>query len=87
MAVTERAFLNSDFREAEDGVVVVEEEEEESGKVVECFEGRDSEAEALLGGVALLCCVVSCFPVDPASFCDGLCLTTFSSSICVSAVP
>ena len=86
-AVTERAFLTSAFRETEEDVVVGE--EEEGGKVVDCFVGRDSEVEAavLLGDAALLCCVVSCFPVDPVSFCEGFCLTIFSSSICVSAVP
>lgn len=90
--VTERAFLSSAFRDAEEDVVV-DEEEEEGGKAVDCRGGRVSEVEtvvAVLGralGGALLRCVVSCFPVDPPPFCDGLCLTTFSSSIWVSAVP
>lgn len=90
VVVTERVFLRDAFREAEEDVV--EEEEEEGGKVVDCRGGRGSEVEAVvvLGGSlagALLRCVVSCFPVDPPPFCDGLCLTTFSSSIWVSAVP
>lgn len=88
--VTERAFLSNAFRQAEEDVV--EEEEEEGGKVVVCRGGRGSEVEAVvvLGGslgAALPRCVVSCFHVDPPPFCDGLCLTTFSSSIWVSAVP
>lgn len=94
VVVTERAFLTSAFREAEEdvGVVVVGEEEEEGGTVVDCREGRgcDVEAVVVLGGSldgALLRCVVSCVPVDPPPFCDGFCLTTFSSSIWVSAVP
>lgn len=93
MLVAQRAFLNSAFREADEDVVVVEEEEEEGGRAVDCRGGRGSEVEAVvvvvggsLGG-ALLRCVVSCFPVDPPPFCDDLCLTTFSSSIWVSAVP
>lgn len=89
--MTERVFLTSAFREAED-VVGVEEEEEEGGKVVDCSGGGGSEVEAVvvleggLGG-ALLRCVLSCFPVDPPPFCDVLCLTTFSNSIWVSAAP
>lgn len=94
LVVTERAFLTSAFREAEEDVMVVVEEEEEEGggKVVDCCGGRGGEVEAVvvlgesLGG-ALFRCVVSCFPVDPPPLCDGLCLTTFSSSIWVSAVP
>lgn len=91
VVVTERAFLTSAFREAEEDVVV-EEEEEEGGKVVDCRGGRGSEVEAVvvLGaglGDALLRCAVSCFPVDPPPFWDDLCLTTFSSSIWVSSVP
>lgn len=88
--VTERVFLISAFREAEEDDV---EEEEEGGTVVDCRGGRGNEVEAVvvvLGGSlgsALLRCVVSCFPVDPPPLCDGLCLTTFSSSIWVSAVP
>lgn len=88
---TERAFLTSAFREAEEDVMVVVVEEEE-GKVVDCCGGRGGEVEAVvvlgesLGG-ALFRCVVSCFPVDPPPLCDGFCLTTFSSSIWVSAVP
>ena len=92
--MTERAFLTSAFREAEeDVVVVVEDEEEEGGGAVDCCGGRGKEVEAVvvdlgwsLGG-ALLRCVVSCLPVDPPPFCVGLCLTTFSRSIWVSAVP
>ena len=95
VVVTERAFLTSALREAEEGAVVVVEEEEEDGRAVGCLGGTGSEVEAvvfavLLGwslGCALLRCVVSCFPVDPPPFCVGLCLTTFNSSICVSAVP
>lgn len=100
MVVTERAFLTSAFREAEEDVVVVvvvEEEEEEGCMVVDCRGGRGSEVEAVVVAVAvvlegnldgaLLRGVVSCFPVDPPPFCDDLCLTTFSSSIWVSAVP
>lgn len=92
VVVTERPFLTSAIRDAEGGVVV-DEEEEEGGKGVDCRGGRGSEVEAVvvvlgrsLGG-ALLHCAVSCFPVDPPPFCDGFCLTTFRSSICVSAVP
>lgn len=90
VVVTVRVFLASAFRGAEEDVG--EEEEEEGSKVVDCLGGRGSEVEAVvvfggsLGG-ALLRCVVSCFPVDPPPFCDVLCLTTFSSSIWVSAVP
>lgn len=89
VVVTERAFLTSAFRVAEEDVVVVEEEEEEGGKVV-VLGGSEVEAVVVLGGslgCGLLRCVVSCFPVDPPPFCDVLCLTTFSSSIWVSAVP
>lgn len=95
--VTERDFLTGAFREVEEEVVVmgvVEEEEEEGGKAADCPRGRGSEAVAaavvLLGCClvgALLRCAVSCFPVDPPPFCDDLCFTTFSSSICVSAAP
>lgn len=83
--VTERAFLTSALREADEDVVVVE-EEEEGARAADCRGGRGSEVEAVvvvlgsLGG-ALLRCITSCFPVDPPPFCDGLCLTTFSSSI------
>lgn len=90
MVVTERAFLTSAFRQAEEDVVV--EEEEEGGKAADCFWGKGDEVEAVvvfegsLGGI-LLRCVVSCFPVNPPPFCDGFCLTTFRSSIWVSAVP
>lgn len=92
VVVTERAFLTSAFREAEEDVVVEEQEEEAGGKVMDCFWGKGDEVEVVvvfkgsLGG-ALLRCMVSCFPVDPPPFCDGLCLTTFRSSIWVSAVP
>lgn len=83
--VTERAFLTSAFRETEEDVVA-EEEEEEGGGAVDCREGSGSGVEAVVAlgtslGGALLRCVVSCFPADPPPFCDGLCLTTFSSSI------
>lgn len=95
--VTERALLTSAFREAEEDVVVmaVVEEEEEGGRAVDCLVGRGSEVEAVvmvvvlgwsLGG-ALLRSVGFSFPMDPPPFCDGLCLTTFNSSIWVSAVP
>lgn len=91
VVVTERAFLTSIFREAEEDVVV-EEEDEEGCTVVDCCGGRGSKVEAVvvLGGIlgcALPRCVVSCVPVDPPPFCDALCFTTFSSSICVSTVP
>lgn len=92
MVVTERAFLTSAFRQAEEDVVVEEQEEEEGGKAADCFGGKGDEVEAVvvfegsLGGV-LLHCVASCFPVNPPPFCDGFCFTTFRSSIWVSAVP
>lgn len=85
--VTERALLTSALREVEeDVVVVVVTEEEECGVATFCPGGRGSEAEAVMvvsDGVlsgALL-------SVNPPPFCDGLCLTTFNSSIWVSAVP
>lgn len=90
MGGTERAFLTSAFCEAEEDVV---EEEEEGGKFVDCCAGKGREVEAVvvvlgrsLGG-ALICCAASCFPVDPPPFCNVRCLTTFSSSMWVSAVP
>lgn len=89
VAVTERAFLTSAFREAEgDGMVA--EEEEEHGTCCRAGGRRETETvvvleESLAG--ALLRCVASCFPVDPPPFCDDLCLTNFSSSIWVSHVP
>lgn len=92
VVVTERVFLASAFREAEEDVMVEEEEEEEGGKDLDCCGGRGAEVEAVVvleetKDGALLRCAVSCFPVDPPPFCDGFCLTTFSSSIWVSAVP
>lgn len=80
-----RDFLTSAFPAAEGAVVMqgVEEEEEgggsEGGAVLVVLKGG-------LGG-ALLRCAASCFPEGPSPFCDGFCLTTFSSSIWVSAVP
>lgn len=74
-------------------VVLVEEEEEGGGgKVVDCCGGRGGKVEAVVvlreGRCgALPRCELSCFVVDPPPFCAGLCLTTFSSSIWVSAAP
>lgn len=72
---------------------MVDEDDEEGAKFVDCCagKGRAAEAEVVLLGIslggALLRCVGSWFPVDPPPFCDALCLTTFSISMCVSAVP
>lgn len=91
VVVAECAFLISAFREVEEDVVV-EEDEEECGGGICCRAGSGREVETVvvfeesLGG-ALLRCAATCFPVDPPPFCDGLCLTTFNSSIWVSAVP
>lgn len=95
VVVTDRALLTSAFWEAEEDemVVLVEEEEEgEGGKVVDCCGGRGGKVEAVVvlgegrcGGLPR--CELSCFAADPPPFCAGLCLTTFSSSIWVSAVP
>lgn len=95
VVVTDRALLTSAFWEAEEDemVVLVEEEEEgEGGKAVDCCGGRGGKVEAVvvLGEGrcgALPRCELSCFAVGPPPFCAGLCLTIFSSSIWVSAVP
>lgn len=68
-----------------------EDEEEGGGIAVDCC-GGGAEVEAVVVFRAARCdalprCVMSCFPVDPPPFCADLCLTTFSSSIWVSAVP
>lgn len=81
---TGRAFLTRVFPEAEEDAVLEEEEEEEGGSVTDSG-GKEAEVmlvllDALLRGAA------SSFPVDPPPFCD-LGLTTFSSSMWVSAVP
>lgn len=72
-------------------LLLVEEEAEEDGcgKAVDCCGGPGGEVEAVVVFKEARCgalprCVLSCFPPP---FCAGLCLTTFSSSICVSAVP
>lgn len=57
-------------------------EEEDGGRAAECRGGRGSEVEPVV-----VWSVVSRFPVDPPPLCEGLCFTTFSSSIWVSAVP
>lgn len=72
-------------------VLEEEGEEEGGGKAVDCC-GGGAEVEAVVVFRAARCdalprCVTSCFPVDPPPFCAGLCLTTFSSSIWVPAVP
>lgn len=77
VAVTERALLTSALRAVKEDDVVAEEEE------VEAEEG--GRAEGCCG--VLLLCEPSCLPVDPPPFCVGLCLTTFRSSMWVSAVP
>lgn len=89
MTVTERAFLTSAFRGVEEEEAV---EGEEEGKGACCCRGPAADVDAVwfLGGTltaALLCGVLSCFPVDPPPFCKAPCFTTFSSSIWVSAVP
>lgn len=87
LPVTEYAFLTGAFREEEEDEAV---EGEEDGKVLGCCGGPAADASLGLGGTfaaALLCCVISCFPVDPPPLCKEPCLSTFSSSIWVSAVP
>lgn len=91
VVVAECAFLISAFREVEEAVVEEEDAEEFVGCIC-CRAGSGREVETVvvfeesLGG-ALLRCAATCFPVDPPPFCDGLFLTTFNSSIWVSAVP
>lgn len=71
-------------------LVEEEDEEEGSGKAVDCcVGGPGGEVEAVVAFKEARCgalprCVLSCFPPP---FCVGFCLTTFSSSIWVSAVP
>lgn len=72
-------------------VLLVEEEDEEEGggKAVDFCGGPGGEVEAVVVFKEARCgalprCVLSRFPPP---FCVGLCLTTFSSSIWVSAVP
>lgn len=75
-----RAFFTGGLCEAEDDT-----EEEDGGKAAVCCGATGSEVEVLLGkdlGGALLLC-----EADPPPFCRTLGLTTFSSSIWVSAVP
>lgn len=89
LTVTECAFLTGAFREEEEDEAV---EGEEDGKEVCCCGGpaADVDAALVLGrtlAAALRRCVLSCFPVDPPPLCKEPCLTTFSNSIWVSAVP
>lgn len=87
--VTGCVFLTGAFRAVEeDGAV----EGEEGGKGLCCCgaPAADVDTALLLGAAlaaALLRCVLSCFPVDPPPFCEDPCLTTFSRSMWVSAVP
>lgn len=96
VAVTDCALLTRPFWEAveDEMVLLLEDEDEEDGgaKAADCCGGPGAEVEAVVVFKAARCdalprCVLSCFPVDPPPFCVGLCLTTFSSSIWVSAVP
>ena len=89
LTVAECVFLTSVFREEQGDEAV---EGEEDGKGVCCCEGPAADVDAMLVlgetlAAALLRCVLSCFSVDPPPFCKEPCLTTFSSSIWVSAVP